>query len=654
MNKKSPKGWNAQAAQLWEQGQRQDAIDTILKVINRSSGSKPLELVLQLSYYAFLSGNAAAAAKFLKTIESEHPHSVELLRNLAVLQSRSGQHQEALKTLDKLLPLRPDDPTAYDTLCSCLFKLGDLAKATDAGTQALTLKDKLVTTPPANWQLPDISPDAWAKDKALVISYSLWGDNPRYLRGALDNALAVPQIYPGWTARFYADSTVPATLLQTLAELGADVHMQPLGQTDRHRLAWRFHVANDSEVGRFLVRDVDSVVSPREQQAVQAWLESGKWFHVMRDWQTHTDLILAGMWGGMAGVLPNIKKLLDDYKSPWMETPNIDQWFLRDCIWSYVRTSCLVHDRYFSMAGSQRWPQADPSENLHVGQNVFAKNPKDQAERLQHWLDKLPCLNLANNPSSQPKSKSAPPRTRAQPSINIATPAYRGSYSSPYVRTLYQLLSSANTNGVSFSFSEIDYADIVTARNYLISNFYFNKPDKTHLLFIDDDMGFDPVLLYDMLALQYDVVGAIYPRRQIELTNVLKHADKPFDQAIALGTEFIGSPRNKGQKSNFIEVSQCGTGIMLISRECVRQMIQKCPEIVDHHRFKPMPFGDKFKQFLTPFNKIELDDRELSEDFSFCHRWVQKCGGTILASTSHQIQHVGQFTANTRYSHRWP
>ena len=84
-------------------------------------------------------------------------------------------------------------------------------------------------------------------------------------------------------------------------------------------------------------------------------------------------------------------------------------------------------------------------------------------------------------------SLSAPPTIK----INIATPSYGSTYSGAYVRTLYKVLSTGPKNRVSYSFSDIDYADVVTARNYLISNFYFNKPDCSHILFIDDDMGFE-------------------------------------------------------------------------------------------------------------------------------------------------------------------
>jgi hypothetical protein len=102
----------------------------------------------------------------------------------------------------------------------------------------------------------------------------------------------------------------------------------------------------------------------------------------MRDWWTHTDLLLAGMWGGIAGVLPNLKNLLDHYRPPTMDTATIDQQFLRERIWDGVRRSVLVHDRYYRSAHSQPWPDPTPAGDCHVGQDEFHA----QRARQQAWL----------------------------------------------------------------------------------------------------------------------------------------------------------------------------------------------------------------------------------------------------------------------------
>jgi len=392
-----PPGWHADAHALWQAGQRQPAIDAVLAHINVQGEPKPLPDVLQLSYYVFLCGDPAGAAAFLDRVRPAYPRHPELLSNLAVCMSRGGRPAEAVERARELLAIEPRNVLAHDTICSALHQLGDFAGAAHAGTRALALKDGEHARATPGWHLPQGQAAELADRPGCehVIAFSLWGHDPRYLRGAIHNALEAPGIYAGWALRFHVDETVPADVRAALTELGADVRLEAPGQPLRARLGWRFQVANDPAVGRFLVRDVDSVVNERERHAVDEWIASGYWFHAMRDWWTHTDLLLAGMWGGVAGVLPPLATMLSRYSPQAMETPNVDQWFLRDEIWRYVRQSCLVHDRCFRPQGSRPWPDPDPTGSLHVGQNVFAVGREAQQERFASCGERIPSLRLS-------------------------------------------------------------------------------------------------------------------------------------------------------------------------------------------------------------------------------------------------------------------
>jgi Tetratricopeptide repeat len=391
-----PQGWNAAAQQHWSAGARQPAIDAVLAQINAAGPRKPVALVLQLAYYLFLCGDPAAAAQVLTTARGTHPRHPELLQNLAVCLSRAGRPAEAIAAWQDFLAVAPETPLAHDGLAACHYALGRFEAAAASGARSLVLKDALHGRAPRGWRLPAGTPQAFAgaPGKRDVIAFSLWGEQPRYLRGALDNALAVPALYPGWQMRCHVDATVPAELRAALAGLGVDVRLEPPGQSLRRRLCWRFGVANDPSVGRFLVRDIDSLVGPRERAAVDAWIASDRWFHVLRDWWVHTDLVLAGLWGGVAGVLPDLAALLARYAPSHMETPNIDQWFLRDELWGCIRQGVLVHDRCFAVPGALPWPQPAPPGNEHVGQDVFSARRAQQEERLRDWLPRLRCLQV--------------------------------------------------------------------------------------------------------------------------------------------------------------------------------------------------------------------------------------------------------------------
>lgn len=387
-----------QAHKYWLAGKRNDAIQAVLAVINASPKRIPHKPALQFAYYLAMMNDWAAAAKILVRVCETYPEDLEALLNLGVCQHRSRDYRRARVTLQKFISHNPDNPVAWDAMAPVCYKLNLLQDARAAGERSLLLKDAASKKPPPRtWTLPAGKPSAAARQagKKHVISFSLWGNNIRYLRGALRNALLVHDIYRGWICRFYVDDSVPDELPGVLRDLGSEVindTAQHPVSSDRERAARRFYVANDREVGYFLVRDCDSVIGVREAEAVEKWLASDKWFHVMRDWWTHTELVLGGMWGGVAGVLPDLRKMFDEYRSVHIETSNWDQWFLRDCVWPYIRTSCLVHDRYFQVPGVRPFPGTVPAGNYHVGQDEYAVNSELQGRILQSWIERIPCL----------------------------------------------------------------------------------------------------------------------------------------------------------------------------------------------------------------------------------------------------------------------
>lgn len=385
-----PEGWNRQACFAWAENQRQKAIDLVLADLNAQQAKSP-RLTLQLCYYLFLLGDYRSAAKFLLLQLRQTPDHLEILLNLAVCFSRSHQDAQAVICAKKVLTLDANQYVAWDVLASSYHQLKEFTLAAEAGQNSLRLKDRLVKAARLQLNRPDKPMDQWLSGKKRVLAFSLWGNQPKYLRGALQNLLVQPQIYPGWVCRFYLDESVPAEFIQVLQMQGAEI-VQSQSSSLGEKLAWRFQVANDPGVAYFLVRDADAVINPREAEAVQAWIDSGRYFHVMRDWWTHTDLMLAGMWGGIAGLLPNLGKLYQNYSSKHVPTPNIDQWFLRDCIWSLVKPSCLIHDRCFRVLNSEAYPTPLPEEG-HIGQNEWAVRQQAQAELLANWITQLPCLS---------------------------------------------------------------------------------------------------------------------------------------------------------------------------------------------------------------------------------------------------------------------
>lgn len=234
--------------------------------------------------------------------------------------------------------------------------------------------------------------------------------------------------------------------------------------------------------------------------------------------------------------------------------------------------------------------------------------------------------------------------------IDIASPCYRLTYSSTFVVSLVNLLNTWRSTSIRYSFNFIDTSDIELSRNYLLTQFYYKLQDATHILFVDNDMGFSPSLINRMIQLNESVVGVVAPRRQIDLKKLHEEADQPYEKAVAKSVQFLMRPAEDPQnKPGFMQVERCGAGILLISRDCVTRMIQCCPEILDKNVRKYPSVVHEFETFLTPFDKIQTPTKRASEDYAFCNRWVTQCGGKIYANVDSRIKHMGTLAVETRY-----
>jgi tetratricopeptide (TPR) repeat protein len=381
-----PKEWDHSIHHLWQANQTQQALNNIIERLNGYQEQKPKGLLSQLGYYLFLVKDYNSASVVFKDAYTLYPDDKEILMNIAVSLSRAGKHKESIGYITQLLKTSPTNFTGWDSLASSYANIGEYEKATKAGTNALIIKDKKYGNADPSWSLPTKAIADYTKNKKNVIAFSLWGNEKRYIFGALRNLLLAPDMYPDWEIWIYADNSVSAGFLEIIEYLGGKVLLQAENQSLREKLCWRFNVANNDDVGYFLIRDIDSVFSLRESNAVQEWIDSGEWFHIIRDWWTHTDLILAGLWGGVSGVLPNLQTLLKGYTPTSVSTPNIDQWFLRDCIWRYVKTSCLIHDRCFKHGQTRPIPGNTPANKMHIGSCEYHQRQQFQENILSAWI----------------------------------------------------------------------------------------------------------------------------------------------------------------------------------------------------------------------------------------------------------------------------
>lgn len=171
-----------------------------------------------------------------------------------------------------------------------------------------------------------------------IISYSLYGSQPKYTVNMVINCLLAQKIYPDWITRVYVDDTVP---LSTERVLRTFPWIEIVGMP-RHKgseaMLWRFLPAAEEDT-IMISRDADSWLSMREKVCVDEWLKSGKDFHIIRDHCYHSQKIMGGMWGVKSGTLPNMKEDAETF----CKNGTYDQGFLADKIYPKIINNVISH-----------------------------------------------------------------------------------------------------------------------------------------------------------------------------------------------------------------------------------------------------------------------------------------------------------------------
>ena len=386
-----PVTWNRVAEALWAAGHREATVKLCLEALD-ADFAPDADAFIQPGFYLFQLERYDVGTKVLKRGLAKFPDHPMILLSLGSSYSRWHKGKLAIPLLERFLALGYTDASAYDALAMSCSATGDQIRAKLFGTMALNDKDALTRD---RHGTPKLNLRRKPGKRAKIIAFSLFGSHPRYLRGALQNVLAARDVYPGWTCRFYVDDSVDATFCAVMAEEGAEMIMDASGERDvRHLLCRRFLVSDDPDVEVFLVRDCDSVVSVREGAAVAEWIASGLPFHAMRDWVTHTDPLLAGLWGGIATVFPDMAGAIKHSRRSAPLNTNWDQYFLRDQVWPAIRDHVMVHDRCFAAHATRPFPTPTPPQG-HVGQNEYATDKPAQAAALAAYARPIPALMLS-------------------------------------------------------------------------------------------------------------------------------------------------------------------------------------------------------------------------------------------------------------------
>ncbi|OBK36222.1 hypothetical protein A5658_06240 [Mycobacterium sp. 1245111.1] len=228
------------------------------------------------------------------------------------------------------------------------------------------------------------------------------------------------------------------------------------------------------------------------------------------------------------------------------------------------------------------------------------------------------------------------------PRVFIATPMYGGMASAAYTMSLAHTPATFFKNGVGLNFSCVVNDSLVTrARNYL--TFQFLNSPATHLMWIDADIGFDPVDIVKMVGADKDIVCGIYPKKEINWPAVARAASEGVpqeqlrDHESSLVLNLIDNSPDRVTTEGLIEIANAGTGFMLIKRAVFESLAADAPSYVDGST----P-GIELKEFYAVSIDPDSGNSLLSEDYHFC-KLARDRGFKIYAAPWVRLNHTGTY-----------
>ena len=195
-----------------------------------------------------------------------------------------------------------------------------------------------------------------------VFSFCLYGTEPNYYTGLLENIAIIKEHYPEFTIVVHKGFCDPTWVIPE----GVEVNI-----TNREgaiNALLRYLSLCTAEVG--FVRDTDSRITARDRWCIDQFLKSDKSYHSIRDHYWHQSKLMAGTFG---------------WKRPlplMMPTHEVgygyDEQFLTQCVYEQIKPELLVHTSVRAFAGEHAEWIERPYEDNHdfVGNVIWDGKPK--------------------------------------------------------------------------------------------------------------------------------------------------------------------------------------------------------------------------------------------------------------------------------------
>jgi hypothetical protein len=245
------------------------------------------------------------------------------------------------------------------------------------------------------------------------------------------------------------------------------------------------------------------------------------------------------------------------------------------------------------------------------------------------------------------------------PAVCILTPCYGSMCYVNYVYCLIKTKEVFESYGIGLKIEFCKNDSLVSrARNNLVAK-AMAMPNITHLMFIDNDITWDPINIVKLVIADKPIVGGIYPLKKYNWDKISQNKDfvndiikrknessmKDFiDDETLIQYSLLNYNVNYFNneikiEKNLAEVRHIATGFMMIKRGVIEKMMEAYPttKYIDDVHFLE---GDENNYAYALFDCGVEDNHYLSEDWMFCSRWT-KMGGKLWIDVSINLSHTG-------------
>jgi hypothetical protein len=228
--------------------------------------------------------------------------------------------------------------------------------------------------------------------------------------------------------------------------------------------------------------------------------------------------------------------------------------------------------------------------------------------------------------------------------VMVATPMYGGMGNALYFSSLLRLQDQLIHRGAQMQHAFMSNESLIDrGRNGLVDTF-LTESDAEFFLFIDADIEFRPEDILVMMCQDKDVICGPYPKKHINwpvIVAAVQHGIVDPKKLSRLVGEYVFTPLEPDTRMDmFIKVAEAGTGMMLIKREVFHKMKEAFPE--NHYESDANQHRDQKKVMHAYFRTGIKDNRYLSEDYYFCHKW-REIGGDVWLFPWAQTTHYGTY-----------